>query len=577
MPNNEKHVDLAQLRKKAEQIVDERKGETVEKSESEISDMVRLIHELEVYQEEVELQNQELRHSAKTLENARNEWYELFDAAPVGFVIINRLGMIERCNQAAGRLLTGTRHPMSGRSMLPRIHPDDQEIYHSLARSIETNPGVASSRELRLVQENKKIVFVHMEGSVVKDNEGKLNQFRVALVDISDQKAYEKNLKKILGELENRTDELGARNRQLARLTSELILAEQRERKRLAEILHDHLQQLLAGARLHLEILSGKVGAEDTGACKTAYDLVTKSIEISRTLSSELSPPVLYQKELPEALRWLARWMAATHRLEVDLDLPDDFVYLREDLRVLLFHSVRELLFNVVKHAGTSTAQVAMQEQNGRIRIMVKDKGRGCDPKNLTVTAPGEGFGLFAIRERVELLGGNLETASAPNEGVTTTIFLPVEPTVYADPEQPSLIAEEFQQRIEPPANPPPSNGKIRVMLVDDHTVMRKGLLSFLSGHDDIEIAGEAADGEAAVELAQQIQPEVILMDINMPKMNGVEATRRIRSKMPGIRIYGLSMYEAEDQAHAMTEAGATGYLSKSGNSESLLAAIRGQ
>ncbi|MCA1788016.1 MAG: histidine kinase, partial [Desulfobacteraceae bacterium] len=359
--------------------------------------------------------------------------------------MMNKLGMIERCNQAAARLLTGTRHPMSGRSMLPRIHPDDQEIYHSLVRSMTENPGVASSRELRLVQENKRIAFVHMEGSVAKDAEGKFNQFRVALVDISEQKAYEKYLKKILGELEERTGELAARNRQLAKLSSELTLAEQRERKRIAEILHDRLQQLLAGARLHLEILSGKVGVEDTAACKTAFDLITNSIEISQTLSSELSPPVLYQKELPEALRWLARWMAATHRLDVDLDLPDDFVCLREDLRVLLFHSVRELLFNVVKHAGTSTAQVAMQEQNGRIRIMVKDKGRGCDPKSLTENGPGDGFGIFTIRERVELLGGTLETACAPNEGVTTTIFLPVEPTVYANPEQPSLIAEEFQ------------------------------------------------------------------------------------------------------------------------------------
>ncbi|MDZ7664665.1 MAG: PAS domain-containing protein [Desulfotignum sp.] len=137
------------------------------------------------------LQNQELRHSAKNLENARNEWYELFDAAPVGFANQNRLSMIERCNQAAARLLTGTRHPMGGRSMLPRIHPDDREIYHSLARSMEENPGVASSRELRLVQENRGTVFVHMEGSVVKDAEGEFNQFRVALVDISDQKAYE--------------------------------------------------------------------------------------------------------------------------------------------------------------------------------------------------------------------------------------------------------------------------------------------------------------------------------------------------------------------------------------------------
>ena len=194
--------------------------------------------------------------------------------------------------------------------------------------------------------------------------------------------------------------------------------------------------------------------------------------------------------------------------------------------------------------------------------------------KNLE-NARNEWFALFAIRERLELLGGNLTIACAPDEGVTATIALPVEPPVYVKPEEPSLFTEEFEKVTQPSSKPVSAGGKIRVMLVDDHAVMRQGLLSFLSGHDDIEIAAEAADGEAAVEQARQIQPDVILMDINMPKMNGVEACRRIQSEMPGIRIYGLSMYEAEDQAQAMTEAGAAGYLSKSGSSDSLLAAIR--
>jgi signal transduction histidine kinase len=577
MQYEDKDFDLAQLKKKAEQIVGERQKEKVK---NKASDIARLIHKLEVYQEEVELQNQELRQTAKSLENARNEWFELFDAAPVGFVIIDRLNTIERCNQAGARLLTGTRHPMSGRSILPRIHPDDRQIYYSLTRSMAAHPGTTATCDLRLVQENKEILPVHMEGSAVKDVTGKFNQFRVALVDISDQKAHATSLKKIQGELEDRveerTAELAARNRQLARLTSELTLAEQRERKRIADILHENLQQLLAGARLHLEIHADEVGGQDTGAWKTAYDLITKSIETSRTLSSELSPPVLYHKELPEALQWLARWMAATHQLDIDLDLPDDFVFLREELKVLLFHSVRELLFNVVKHAQTSRAQVTVQEKNGQVRIMVSDKGCGCDAKNLTLNGSDTGFGLFAIRERLELLGGNLTIACAPDQGLTATIDLPLEPPVYAKPEEPSLVVEEeFQEVTKPSPKPVSAGGKIRVMLVDDHAVMRQGLSSFLSVHDDIEIAGEAADGEAAVEQARQIQPDVILMDINMPKMNGVEATRRIQSEMSGIRIYGLSMYEADDQAQAMAEAGAAGYLSKSGSSDSLLAAIR--
>jgi DNA-binding NarL/FixJ family response regulator len=111
-------------------------------------------------------------------------------------------------------------------------------------------------------------------------------------------------------------------------------------------------------------------------------------------------------------------------------------------------------------------------------------------------------------------------------------------------------------------------------MLVDDHAVMRDGLSAMLSRHAQIEIAGEAADGVEAVALARSIRPDVILMDINMPRMNGVEATRVISAELPGTHIYALSMYDAEDQETQMIEAGAAGYLSKGGSMDELLAVI---
>ncbi len=576
---SKRDFDFPELRKKAEQIVGQPQEAGLEKDDS---DLVRLNNELTVYQMELELQNQELRRTAKDLETARNEWFELFDAAPVGFLLLNTSGVIERCNQAAARLLTGSRHPMSGRSILPRIHPDDRYIYYSLARSMAAYAGSASSRELRLVRENGEIIHVHIEASAVKDPEGNFSQWRLALVDISERKNHENALRKVRYELEDRvqerTVELHTRNRQLAWLTSELIMTEQRERKRLAQVLHDHLQQLLVGVRLHLEILSGETGMEDKPAYRKVYDLVTDAIEASRSLSSELLPPVLFQKELPEALRWLVQWMTETHRLEVALDLPDDFPFLREELRVPLFYTIRELLFNVVKHAKTSNARVAVQEKNGGLRITVSDQGRGCDPERLASEGQGAGFGLFAIRERLEFLGGNLEVSCAPDAGFTATIFLPIESPTYEQPEHCPPIPDQFREAPEPSAKKlSASSDKIRVMLVDDHSLTREGLFSLLSASGDIEIVGEAANGEGAMEQARRFSPDVILMDINMPGMNGVEATRRIHTEMPDIRIYGLSMNAAEDQAHAMFEAGAAGYLSKCGSTDAVLAAIRGK
>ncbi|MFP4572141.1 MAG: response regulator transcription factor, partial [Desulfobacterales bacterium] len=105
--------------------------------------------------------------------------------------------------------------------------------------------------------------------------------------------------------------------------------------------------------------------------------------------------------------------------------------------------------------------------------------------------------------------------------------------------------------------------------------VMRQGLAMLLSDYEDIQVTGEASDGNEAVKLARELNPDVILMDISMPEMSGIEATRIINAEMPHIRIIGLSMFDAADQAEAIRQAGGRQYLKKNGDKQELLDTIR--
>src|SRR5262249_15944438 len=114
------------------------------------------------------------------------------------------------------------------------------------------------------------------------------------------------------------------------------------------------------------------------------------------------------------------------------------------------------------------------------------------------------------------------------------------------------------------------------VLIADDHQILREGLAGILRNQPDLEIVGEAANGLAALELARKTKPDVVLMDIHMPQMNGIEATRRITSELKDIQLIGLSMNEEESVSEAMKKAGALDYFTKGGSTEALLASIRG-
>ncbi|MEJ2110253.1 MAG: PAS domain-containing protein [Acidobacteriota bacterium] len=384
-----------------------------------------------------------------------------------------------------------------------------------------------------------------------------------AFMDVSALKRTEAELIKLKNNLEKLVEE---RNRELARqttrlqmLTLQLTNAEQRERRRLANILHDNLQQLLVAGKLQLGIAGDPSDRQDqASAIKKAEDLIDESLETTRQLAVELSPPVLYNSGLFAALKWLGERFEKQGGFQVEVTTEISDKRLEENCRILVFECVRELLLNAVKHSGTNKAAVKiLADGDAGIRIVVQDRGVGF---NVQSEEQGSShFGLFHVRQRIESIGGCLDILSEPGKGTSVILICPVQPE--------SSMQDRLDNRESGPAeshNRASSDDPVlQGLLVDDPRSVRAGLRGLIDQDPDFSVVGEAADGAEAIELTGRFMPDVILMDVNMPGMDGLEATRIISRKYPRISIVGLSVNDASEIAALMIEAGAVSCLNK--------------
>jgi signal transduction histidine kinase len=216
--------------------------------------------------------------------------------------------------------------------------------------------------------------------------------------------------------------------RKLRLLSAELSLAEEAERRRIAEMLHEDLQQLLVAARMQLATLCRTQDAlQRESIAREIADVLERSFELTRSLSVELAPPVLYEHGLAAALEWLAAETRKNYDVEVIVE-ADSFANPKAaDVRIFLFRAVRELLLNSLKHARGSGVRIRMQRrQPDKVRIIVADDGPGFDPNSLDAQlTKSQRFGLFSIRERVSGFAGEFHINSGPKRGTRITLSLP--------------------------------------------------------------------------------------------------------------------------------------------------------
>jgi PAS domain S-box-containing protein len=370
--------------------------------------------------------------------------------------------------------------------------------------------------------------------------------------------------------------ELEQRTLQLRRLASQLTVAEQTARRQLASTLHDGLQQLLFSAGITLDEAMKTNGQDDqVELLQRARADVKEAVESARTLSVSLFPPVLHVGGLPAALSWLAKRSREQYGIVVNVTADPQANPDANDVRILLFEGVRELVFNAVKHAGIDRVDVNLALGPGdTIHIQVSDEGVGFDP-GATVHDKNQqqaGLGLFSIQERLALFGGHLDIQSDPGKGSRFTLTLPRTglPGVAADGTEAQRRDTAWQERLVYGSASDRSKS-LRILIADDHPVARGGLRELFGKRPELQVVGEAASGVEAIAQAVALQPDVIVMDVSMPQMNGIDATREIHRSMRHIRIVGLSTHDDESTERLMRKAGAEAYFAKNEGTDRLL------
>jgi len=269
------------------------------------------------------------------------------------------------------------------------IHPEDRQQAWDLFTKLEQ--GQDYSAEYRIVRPDGSIRWVLDRGTPICNEQGDVWRVIGIAQDITARK--------------NRDSELAEYRNKLRSLVSELTIAEDRERRKIASLLHDDVLQKLALAKMRLSMLRETLTSSDQiEVLDGIHDYVSEMFTDMRSLTFDLCPPILYDIGLEAAVRdWLQKEMVDRHEIAVNIETPGKPLHLREDVRVALYRAIREVLMNVIKHANAHKVDVTLANLDDTVRIEIRDDGIGFE--RARADAGGEslgGMGLFTVRERLE-------------------------------------------------------------------------------------------------------------------------------------------------------------------------------
>jgi PAS domain S-box-containing protein len=386
-----------------------------------------------------------------------------------------------------------------------------------------------------------------------------------------------------LTELVEANEALRSNEEALRQLSARLLKLQDEERRHIARDLHDITGQKVAFQSMALaQVLNRKPASLDAESRRILAECAVLNKQVGeeiRTLSYLLHPPLLDELGLSSAVKWYVEGYERRTGIRVKVDMAADLVRLAPDVEVTLFRVIQECLTNVHRYSGSSEAYLRLKVTSTKIELQIGDFGRGIHPDMIN-SKTGKmvrlGVGIQGMNERIRQLSGRLEITSRLNHGTVVTATLPVSyPQTSVASETASAVASSLSSS--QPESPVPARGVLRkqILIADDHEMLRRGVRTILENEPDWEICGEAIDGQDAVEKTASLRPDLVILDINMPVLNGLAAVRHILRSSPQTKILVFTVHDSDQTVKEIHAAGAHRFLSKSNASDDLLRVVK--
>jgi PAS domain S-box-containing protein len=393
------HSDWSDLRRRAEAELREEAVTPEKLSEGEAT---RLIHELQVHQVELEMQNEELRQNQILLEEARQKYVDLYDFAPSGYLTLDRLGRITEANLSATTILGVERRSLLGQYFWLLVAEADRRSFSLILENVQNLPQRRG--EFRLGGDKGEVRTMLLNVRFSQDEHGQ-DIRRLALTDITELKRAQEKLRQL--------------NRQL-------LSIQEWERQRIARDLHDEMGQALMALKMQLNAFKRgfKRGREDWAEFDRAVDHINVIADQVRNVCQSLRPGTLENLGLNGSLRQLLAEFQRHHGLEVSEELDDMSGLFSNEGEITVYRLFQECLTNATRHGKATSIKVRARKGDGALHFSCEDNGIGFDLEEVK-SRDNQGLGLAAMAERVRLLQGSFEITSTKGKGTRIKITLP--------------------------------------------------------------------------------------------------------------------------------------------------------